>query len=115
MKKRIFRNFTFFTFLFLVAISNVNFLYLTITIRIHLIYKHYVGLKNSEDFKSQKEIIIQMALVFIINKWCNRIEEYIQKLNTTSVKISKDLFADYQEFVRSDGFINNFFNTIYVN
>lgn len=71
-------------------------------------------MKNSEEFKNQKEIIIQFALVFIINKWCDRLEEYIQKLNTSSVKISKDLFADYQEFNKNDGFISNFFSNIHV-
>jgi len=59
-------------------------------------------------------MIINATLVFIINIWCDRIEEYIQKLNTTSVKISKDLFADYQEFNKNDRFINNFFINIYV-
>ncbi len=71
-------------------------------------------MKNSEEFINQKEITLQVAIVFIINKWCDRIKEYIQKLNTTSMKISKELFADYQEFSKNEGFISKFFSSIYV-
>lgn len=74
-----------------------------------MIYNYYANLKNSEDFKNQKELIIQINLVYIISKWCDRVEDYMQKISIKSLKINKDLFADYQEFTKNEAALGAFF------
>ena len=73
-----------------------------------------MNLYNTDDFKEQKEVIIQITTIMIIYKWSLRIEEYLQKLNKRSEKISRELYEDYKEFIKKENFIGNFFKSVNV-
>lgn len=50
----------------------------------------------------------------IVSKWSLRIEEYLQKLNKRSEKISRELYEDYKEFIKNENYIGIFFKSVYV-
>ena len=66
--------------------------------------------------ESRLNLTTNFDLIYIIGKWCDRIEEYIQRYNSSNQnKISKELYEDYVEFNRNERSIFKVFDDMSVN